>query len=191
MIYLDALVVNIRDGAHVANRAAHIAVGVDMDGVKDVLIVYISSRWPQKRSAQLAVLLIRLGHSRGVTAGWLRDRIADEPGVSVSREESTATPCVRVHPECVDDGKVAGRASQLGLGRERPRRWLRLLAEREVLRLEDERGGHARDERPEWRRDLKDRHPAHGHDQSDESANLEPSVAEARLERLKQYADHR
>jgi hypothetical protein len=37
VIYLDALVVKIRDGAHVANRAAHIAVGVDMDGVKHVL----------------------------------------------------------------------------------------------------------------------------------------------------------
>ena len=34
VIYLDALVVKIRDGAHVSNRAAHIAVGVDMDGVK-------------------------------------------------------------------------------------------------------------------------------------------------------------
>lgn len=37
VLYLDALVVKIRDGAHVANRAAHIAVGVDMDGVKHVL----------------------------------------------------------------------------------------------------------------------------------------------------------
>ena len=33
VIYLDALVVKIRDGAHVSNRAAHVAVGVDMDGV--------------------------------------------------------------------------------------------------------------------------------------------------------------
>jgi putative transposase len=32
VLFLDALVVKIRDGAHVTNRAAHIAVGVDMDG---------------------------------------------------------------------------------------------------------------------------------------------------------------
>jgi hypothetical protein len=32
VLYLDAIVVKIRDGAHVANRAAHLAVGVDMDG---------------------------------------------------------------------------------------------------------------------------------------------------------------
>jgi transposase-like protein len=36
VIYLDALVVKVRDGAHVRNKAAHIAVGVDMDGVKHV-----------------------------------------------------------------------------------------------------------------------------------------------------------
>lgn len=34
VIYLDALVVKVRDGGHVRNKAAHIAVGVDMDGVK-------------------------------------------------------------------------------------------------------------------------------------------------------------
>ena len=33
--------VKIRDGAHVANRAAHIAIGVDMDGVKHVLGIWI------------------------------------------------------------------------------------------------------------------------------------------------------
>lgn len=36
-IYLDALVVKVRDGAHVGNKAAHIAVGVDLEGVKHVL----------------------------------------------------------------------------------------------------------------------------------------------------------
>jgi transposase-like protein len=30
LVYLDAIVVKIRDGAHQPNRAAHIAVGVDM-----------------------------------------------------------------------------------------------------------------------------------------------------------------
>ena len=43
VIFLDALVVKIRDGAHVANRAAHIAVGVDMDGVKHVLGIWVQS----------------------------------------------------------------------------------------------------------------------------------------------------
>nr|WP_284305841.1 IS256 family transposase [Mobilicoccus caccae] len=43
VIYLDALVVKIRDGAHVANRAAHIAVGVDLDGVKHVLGIWVQA----------------------------------------------------------------------------------------------------------------------------------------------------
>ena len=43
VLYLDALVVKVRDGAHVANRAAHIAVGVDTDGVKTVLGIWIQA----------------------------------------------------------------------------------------------------------------------------------------------------
>ncbi len=43
VVYLDALVVKVRDGAHVANRAAHIAVGVDTDGVKTVLGIWIQA----------------------------------------------------------------------------------------------------------------------------------------------------
>ena len=43
VIYLDALMVKIRDGAHVSNRAAHIAVGVDMDGIKHVLGIWIQA----------------------------------------------------------------------------------------------------------------------------------------------------
>lgn len=43
VIYLDALVLKIRDGAHVRNKAAHIAVGVDMDGIKHVLGIWIQA----------------------------------------------------------------------------------------------------------------------------------------------------
>jgi len=43
IIYLDALVVKVRDGHHVANRAAHIAVGVDLDGVKHVLGIWVQA----------------------------------------------------------------------------------------------------------------------------------------------------
>jgi putative transposase len=43
VVYLDALVVKVRDGAHVNNKSAHIAVGVDMDGVKHVLGIWIQT----------------------------------------------------------------------------------------------------------------------------------------------------
>jgi putative transposase len=41
VIYLDAIIVKVRDGAHVGNKAAHIAVGVDMDGIKHVLGIWV------------------------------------------------------------------------------------------------------------------------------------------------------
>jgi putative transposase len=43
IIYLDALVVKVRDGHQVTNRAAHIAVGVDLDGVKHVLGIWVQA----------------------------------------------------------------------------------------------------------------------------------------------------
>ena len=43
IIYLDALVVKVRDGHTVRNRAAHIAVGVDLDGVKHVLGIWVQA----------------------------------------------------------------------------------------------------------------------------------------------------
>ena len=43
VIYLDALVVKVRDGAHVRNKAAHIAVGVDLEGVKHVLGIWVQT----------------------------------------------------------------------------------------------------------------------------------------------------
>src|SRR5688572_30804079 len=43
VIYLDALVVKVRDGGHVRNKAAHIAVGVDIDGIKHVLGIWVQT----------------------------------------------------------------------------------------------------------------------------------------------------
>jgi putative transposase len=43
VIYLDALVVKVRDGGHVRNKAAHLAVGVDLDGVKHVLGIWVQT----------------------------------------------------------------------------------------------------------------------------------------------------
>ena len=43
IVYLDALVVKVRDGHTVRNKAAHIAVGVDLDGIKHVLGIWVQS----------------------------------------------------------------------------------------------------------------------------------------------------
>ena len=43
ILYLDALVVKVRDTHAVRNKAAHIAVGVDTDGVKHVLGIWVQT----------------------------------------------------------------------------------------------------------------------------------------------------
>jgi putative transposase len=43
IVYLDALVVKVRDGHQVRNKAAYIAVGVDLDGVKHVLGIWVQT----------------------------------------------------------------------------------------------------------------------------------------------------
>jgi len=41
IVYIDALVLKIRDGGTVDNRAAHLVIGVDVDGFKHVLGIWI------------------------------------------------------------------------------------------------------------------------------------------------------
>src|SRR5918994_6490647 len=43
ILYMDALVVKVRDGHAVRNKAAHIAVGVDCDGIKHVLGIWVQT----------------------------------------------------------------------------------------------------------------------------------------------------
>ena len=43
VIYLDAIRVKVRHNSRVTNRAAHIAVGVNMDGIKHVLGIWVQA----------------------------------------------------------------------------------------------------------------------------------------------------
>lgn len=43
VIYLDAIVVKVRDGGHVRNKSAHIAIGVDLEGIKHVLGIWVQA----------------------------------------------------------------------------------------------------------------------------------------------------
>jgi putative transposase len=42
IVYMDALQVKMRDSGHVRNCAVHVAIGVNMEGVKDVLGLWAS-----------------------------------------------------------------------------------------------------------------------------------------------------
>ena len=61
IVYLDAIVVKVRNGAHVTNRAAHIAVGVDLAGVKHVLGIWLQASEGAKFWAQVCAELANRG----------------------------------------------------------------------------------------------------------------------------------
>jgi putative transposase len=42
IIYLDALMVKIRDGAHILNKALYLVIGVNLEGIKEVLGMWVS-----------------------------------------------------------------------------------------------------------------------------------------------------
>ena len=63
VVFLDALIVKVRDGAHVVNKAAHLAVGVDTDGVKHVLGIWVQGAEGAKFWAGVCAQLA----NRGVT----------------------------------------------------------------------------------------------------------------------------
>jgi transposase-like protein len=41
ILYIDAIRIKIRDGGVVANKAAHVVIGVDIQGIKKVLGIWI------------------------------------------------------------------------------------------------------------------------------------------------------
>ena len=61
VIYLDALVVKVRDGGHVRNKAAHIAIGVDIDGIKHVLGIWVQTSEGAKFWASVCAELANRG----------------------------------------------------------------------------------------------------------------------------------
>jgi putative transposase len=61
VVFLDALVVKVRDGNAVRNKAAHIAVGVDCDGVKHVLGIWVQAVEGAKFWAQVCAELANRG----------------------------------------------------------------------------------------------------------------------------------
>ena len=61
VIYLDAIMVKVKDGSHVVNKAAHIAVGVDMDGIKHVLGIWVQTHEGAKFWAQVCADLANRG----------------------------------------------------------------------------------------------------------------------------------
>jgi len=114
VIYLDALVVKVKDAAHVRNKAAHIAVGVDMDGIKHVLGIWVQTsegakfwagvraRAGQPRRQGCADRLLRRAHrlpggDRGDLAAFDSPNLcgASDPGGDAVRQLARPQDCRR------------------------------------------------------------------------------------------------
>ncbi len=61
VMYLDAIIVKVRDGGHVRNKAAHIAIGVDTDGIKHVLGIWVQTTEGAKFWASVCAELANRG----------------------------------------------------------------------------------------------------------------------------------
>lgn len=61
VLFLDAIVVKVRDGGQVRNRHAHIVIGVDTDGVKHVLGIWVDANEGAKFWAGVCAQLANRG----------------------------------------------------------------------------------------------------------------------------------
>lgn len=62
ILFLDAIVVKVRDGGHVKNMAVYLAIGVNMDGLKEVLGIWVQ----QTEGAKFWLQIITELKNRGV-----------------------------------------------------------------------------------------------------------------------------
>jgi putative transposase len=66
MIYLDALVVKIRDNGHVRNKAIYVVIGVNMHGIKEVLGLWAAPTGNNSEGAKFWLQVLTELKNRGV-----------------------------------------------------------------------------------------------------------------------------
>src|SRR5215204_3172876 len=62
ILYLDALQVKVRDGAHIRNKAIYLVIGVNLSGIKEVLGLWVA----QTEGAKLWLQIVTELKNRGV-----------------------------------------------------------------------------------------------------------------------------
>lgn len=62
IIYLDAIIVKIRDGAHILNKAIYLVIGVNLEGIKEVLGMWVA----QSEGAKFWLGVVTELRNRGV-----------------------------------------------------------------------------------------------------------------------------
>jgi putative transposase len=90
IIYLDCIMVKIRDGAHVLNKAIYLVIGVNLEGIKEVLGMWVA----QTEGAKFWLGVVTELKNRGVqdifiACGWA-ERIARSDRGSLPEGRSAA-----------------------------------------------------------------------------------------------------
>jgi putative transposase len=62
ILYLDAIMVKIRDGAHILNKAIYLVIGVNLEGIKEVLGMWVA----QTEGAKFWLGVVKELRNRGV-----------------------------------------------------------------------------------------------------------------------------
>jgi putative transposase len=112
IIYLDALVVKVRDGHQVRNKAAHLAVGVDLDGIKHVLGIWVQATEGAKFWAGVCAELRNRG-IRDVLIVCCDGLTGFPEAVEAIWPSSTVQTCTVHYPEVVVMPMSAGKRLRL------------------------------------------------------------------------------
>jgi len=72
IVYLDAIVVKILDSGHISNRAVYLAIGVDLDGKKDVLGLWTAKGGTGAEGAKFWLSVMTELKNRGVEDETIR-----------------------------------------------------------------------------------------------------------------------
>ena len=93
VVFFDALVVKVRDGAHVRNKSAHLAVGVTTDGVKQVLGIWVQNGEGAKFWAAVCAELANRG-VRDVIIACCDGLVGLDTAIEATWPHTTVQTCV-------------------------------------------------------------------------------------------------
>jgi len=129
VIYLDAIVVKVRDSGHVHNKSAYLAVGVDLDGIKPVLGIWIAANKGAKFWSSVCANIAILG-----VRGLRRHRSVERAKRQVFEQASYS---VRAASSGIADNFNHSRASVRYSSNSAPLTWeeIRFLLEKRYVDL--------------------------------------------------------
>lgn len=79
IVYMDAVRVKVRDNGHVSNKAVYLALGVTMDGIKEVLGMWVAENEGAKFWLQVVTELKTVALKTSSSPAWMASRASPKP----------------------------------------------------------------------------------------------------------------